>query len=281
MSDPLGTPGSPKSLPLILARELASNLATPMFLLDVGGMLVFYNDAAAMLLGQAVRRAGRDPLGRVRRGTAAGDPRRRTDPAARLAAGIAFFERRPAHETLLATAYNGVRRLYEATAYPLFGASGGDARRRRRVLGRLARGHRRSLMRVRVWGCRGSVAAPGADTVQLRREHVVRRGTPVERARARPRRRDGHAARWAWRCSRTCRWSCTSCSRTCISTTCRVSGSSVPCSRPASTSTSGARRRRCSTCRSGSRCTSRRRCSPFASRTCRRASPSTTRPKSP
>ena len=34
MSDQLAMPGSPKSLPLILARELASNLATPMFLLE-------------------------------------------------------------------------------------------------------------------------------------------------------------------------------------------------------------------------------------------------------
>ena len=40
------------NLPLILARELASNLATPMFLLDDGGMLVFYNDAAELLLGK-------------------------------------------------------------------------------------------------------------------------------------------------------------------------------------------------------------------------------------
>ena len=45
--------------------------------------------------------------------------RRRDSPA-----GIAFFERRPAHETLMATAYNGMRRKYEATAYPLFGATG-------------------------------------------------------------------------------------------------------------------------------------------------------------
>ena len=59
MSDPLGTPGSPKSLPLILARELASNLATPMFLLDAGGMLVFYNDAAAKLLGKSFAELGR------------------------------------------------------------------------------------------------------------------------------------------------------------------------------------------------------------------------------
>src|SRR6185436_9051239 len=44
----------------------------------------------------------------------------------------------------------------------------GDARRGDRVLaprrGRRRRGRR--LMEVRVWGCRGSLATPGADTVR-------------------------------------------------------------------------------------------------------------------
>ena len=124
MANPLGTPGSPKTLPLILARELASNLATPMFLLDPGGMLVYYNDAAATLLGRSFSELGEIPSGEfgeaLQLATPEGEPIRRRDSPA----GIAFFERRPAHETLVATAYNGVRRQYEATAYPLFGAEG-------------------------------------------------------------------------------------------------------------------------------------------------------------
>jgi hypothetical protein len=123
VSDPLGAPGSAKSLPLILARELASNLATPMFLLDVGGMLVFYNDAAALLIGKSFAEMGEIPSGEfgeaLELATPDGEPIRRRDSPA----GIAFFERRPAHQTLMATAYNGVRRQYEATAYPLFGAA--------------------------------------------------------------------------------------------------------------------------------------------------------------
>jgi hypothetical protein len=124
VTEPLGTPGSPKSLPLILARELASNLATPMFLLDPGGMLVFYNDAAAMLLGKSFAELGEIPSGEfgaaLELATPTGEPLRRRDSPA----GIAFFERRPAHMTVMATAFNGVRREYEATAYPLFGATG-------------------------------------------------------------------------------------------------------------------------------------------------------------
>ena len=124
MSEPLGVPGSPKSLPLILARELASNLATPMFLLDTGGMLVFYNDAAAMLLGKPFAELGEIPSGEfgaaLQLSTPDGEPIRRRDSPS----GIAFYAHRPAHQKVMATAFNGVRRSYEATAYPLLGATG-------------------------------------------------------------------------------------------------------------------------------------------------------------
>jgi PAS domain-containing protein len=124
MSDPLGTPGSPKSLPLILARELASNLATPMFLLDAGGMLVFYNDAAALLLGKPFTELGEIPSGEfgaaLQLTTTDGEPIRRRDTPS----GVAFFDHRPAHMTVMATGYSGIRRTYEATAYPLLGATG-------------------------------------------------------------------------------------------------------------------------------------------------------------
>jgi PAS domain-containing protein len=114
----------PKPLPLILARELASNLATAMFLLDAEGMLVFYNDAAEMLIGKSFAELGEIPasdFGEVLElATPEGEPLRRRDSPA----GVAFFEQRPAHQTLSATGYDGVRRTLEATAYPLFGAVG-------------------------------------------------------------------------------------------------------------------------------------------------------------
>ncbi len=110
-----------KPLPLILARELASNLATPMFLLDARGVLVYYNDAAALLIGKAYGDVGEMPaeeFGAVLNlKTPDGEPLRRRDTPA----GIAFFERRPAHKTVAATGFDGVQRLVHATAYPLFG----------------------------------------------------------------------------------------------------------------------------------------------------------------
>jgi PAS domain-containing protein len=115
--------GSGKPLPLILARELASNLATPMFLMDARGVLVFYNDAAALLIGRSFGEMGEIPaeeFGAVLDlKTLDDEPLRRRDTPA----GIAFFERRPAHRTLAATGYDGVQRLVHATAYPLFGST--------------------------------------------------------------------------------------------------------------------------------------------------------------
>ena len=116
--------GGGKPLPLILARELAANLATPMFLMDASGVLVFYNDAAALLIGRPFAELGEVPaedFGAVLDlKTPDGKPLRRRDSPA----GIAFFERRPAHMTLAATGYDGTRRMVHATAYPLFGATG-------------------------------------------------------------------------------------------------------------------------------------------------------------
>jgi PAS domain-containing protein len=114
--------GAPKSLPLILARELGSNLATPMFLIDASGMLVFYNEAAELLIGRPFAEVGEIPsleFGEMLQlSDAEGTPLRRRDTPA----GVAFFERRPSHQVVVVTFFDGARRMVEATAYPLFGA---------------------------------------------------------------------------------------------------------------------------------------------------------------
>jgi len=118
------TGAAPKSLPLILAREFASNLATPMFLLDAAGMLVFYNDAAALLLGKPFAELGEIPAAEfaavMELATPAGESLlRRNSPA-----GIALLQQRPSHASVMATTFDGARRPFEATAYPLFATTG-------------------------------------------------------------------------------------------------------------------------------------------------------------
>ena len=52
----------PKHLVLILAREFASNLATPTLITDERGVVVFYNEAAEEIFGRPFSEAGEMPL---------------------------------------------------------------------------------------------------------------------------------------------------------------------------------------------------------------------------
>lgn len=119
MSDVSGT--APRSIPLILARELAANLATPMFLIDAGGMLVYFNEAAELMLGKTYGEVGTITANEfgamLQLADLDGEAIRRRDSPA----GVAFIEREPAHRTLYATALDGERDKFECTAYPLFG----------------------------------------------------------------------------------------------------------------------------------------------------------------
>jgi PAS domain-containing protein len=114
---------TPPSLPLILARELASNLATPMFLLNQDGVLVYFNDAAEKIIGKPFAEVG--PVNAMEFSAIFRLTQLDGTPVSRGASptGIAFLERRPSHQALLATGLDGVRRTVQATAYPLFGAS--------------------------------------------------------------------------------------------------------------------------------------------------------------
>jgi predicted ATPase/class 3 adenylate cyclase len=116
--------GTKSSSAAALARELASNLPTPMFMLDGNGMMVFYNDATADVLGKPFAEVGMIGAaefgGSLDLATLDGQPLRRRDTPA----GVAFFQRRPIHQTLRATSYNGHRSAYDATAHPLYGPAG-------------------------------------------------------------------------------------------------------------------------------------------------------------
>ena len=94
-----------------------------MFLIDAEGMLVFYNEAAELLIGRPFAELGEIPsleFGEtLQLADTDGTPLRRRDSPA----GLAFFERRPSHQVVVITTYEGARRTVEATAYPLFGAA--------------------------------------------------------------------------------------------------------------------------------------------------------------
>lgn len=109
-----------KHLVLIQARELVSNLATPTLLADDEGLLVFFNEAAEAVFGQTFAESGEMPLDEW---TAKFAPRTLDAeplPLEQRPAGIALFQRRPAHERMRITSIDGVEREVSVTALPLF-----------------------------------------------------------------------------------------------------------------------------------------------------------------
>jgi len=109
-----------KHLVLILAREFASNLATPTLIADDQGRLVFYNEAAEGVLGRTFAETGEmsleDWAEQFEPRTAESEPL----PLERRPTGIALYQRRPAHERYQVTSTDGVERRVAVTAFPLF-----------------------------------------------------------------------------------------------------------------------------------------------------------------
>lgn len=110
----------PKHLVLILAREFASNLATPTLIADADGTLVYYNEAAEEIVGRSFSEVGEVP---VDEWTTSFEPRTRDAvPLAPEQRPVrkALNERRPAHMQFVATAADGAEREVAVTAFPLF-----------------------------------------------------------------------------------------------------------------------------------------------------------------
>lgn len=110
-----------KSLVLILAREFASNLATPIYIADADETLVYFNEPAEQIAGQSFAEAGEMPMREWAQLLAV-----RSEDGELLArentpGGIAFSERRPAHARLRITGLDGDEREIATTAFPLFG----------------------------------------------------------------------------------------------------------------------------------------------------------------
>jgi len=115
-------PESPRtrSLVLILAKDLASRLATPVFVVDHEGMLLYFNEAAEPVLGRSYAEAG--DLGAEEWATMF-EPRDLDGnllPLQDIPLGIALLKHKPAHRTLTIRAGDGVRRRLAITAFPLF-----------------------------------------------------------------------------------------------------------------------------------------------------------------
>jgi PAS domain-containing protein len=108
-----------RPLELILARNLMSALSTPAFLVDEGGLLVFYNEAAGLLLGKRFEELG--TVGPQEWGSLfgpfddSGDP----IPYEELPLVSAVRAGRPAHAELTVRSTDGSRHEVEVSAFPI------------------------------------------------------------------------------------------------------------------------------------------------------------------
>lgn len=109
-----------KHLALILARELASQLATATLIADADGELVFYNEAAEEILGRSFAEAGTMPAGEWSSLFKVEDLDGVPLPLEQLPAGIALTERRPSHGSIRIVGLDGKRRVISVTGLPLF-----------------------------------------------------------------------------------------------------------------------------------------------------------------
>jgi PAS domain-containing protein len=113
-----------KPLELILARNLMSALSTPAFLVDEGGLLVFYNEAAGMLLGK-----GFDEVGHVGPSEWGGlfgpyDASGETIDYEDLPIVRAVRAGRPAHASFGVRTFDGQVHAVECSAFPILTAHG-------------------------------------------------------------------------------------------------------------------------------------------------------------
>jgi len=101
-----------------------SALSTPAFLVDQGGVLVFYNEAAGMLLGKRFEELG--TVGPDEWGSLFGpfDENGEPIPYDELPLVVAVRNGRPAHANFEISSADGARHSVEASAFPILTAHG-------------------------------------------------------------------------------------------------------------------------------------------------------------
>lgn len=115
---------SQKPIELILARNLMSSLSTPAFLVDEGGTLVFYNEAAGVLLGKRFEEVGK--VGAEEWGTMFGPFGDDGDPIPydELPLVLSVRQGRPAHSIFSIRSADGIQHEIEVSAFPILTAHG-------------------------------------------------------------------------------------------------------------------------------------------------------------
>jgi PAS domain-containing protein len=113
-----------KPIELIQARSLIASLSTAAFLVDQGGTLLFYNEAAGDLLGLSFQEAGEMPPGEWGSRFRPRVPDGRELTVEELPLTIALREGQPGHALMEITGADGDDRRIAVSAIPIRGQFG-------------------------------------------------------------------------------------------------------------------------------------------------------------
>ena len=109
-----------RNLVLILARELASNSATPMFVVDPAGILIFFNEPAEGVLGKSFAETGPLEPAEWGRMFSPMDEEGKSIPLESLPLTKVMRDLEPGHLEFKITGLDEVERKIAVTAFPLF-----------------------------------------------------------------------------------------------------------------------------------------------------------------
>jgi PAS domain-containing protein len=112
-----------RNVALILARELAVNLSTPMWIWDETGELVYFNEHVYEILGGRGADVGierLDSLAQFQPTNVDGSPL----DVDELPSAVAIKQQQPSQQQIRIVGLDGVKRTLSVTAFPLFARAG-------------------------------------------------------------------------------------------------------------------------------------------------------------
>src|SRR5262249_10692668 len=110
-----------RDIELILTRQLASCLNTPILIVDPKGDLLFFNESAEPILGRRFEETGVIRRGEWSAVFAPTDDEGTSIPREQQPLFIATEQRRPAYSRSWIRGLDGVKRQIEGIAFPLLG----------------------------------------------------------------------------------------------------------------------------------------------------------------
>jgi PAS domain-containing protein len=113
-----------RPIELILARNFLTSLSTPAFLVDVGGALIFYNEAAGAMLGISFEESARTPAEEWSQAIGPFDADGSPIPIEELDTTKALRQGRPAHGIFTMRSVKGNAFEIESTVLPIVAEGG-------------------------------------------------------------------------------------------------------------------------------------------------------------